>query len=61
MTLVLVGFLSVARVIPPPPKRGAPIHLNGFEDLEQLVASGTIPAFIDLVDDIIRGRAQGMM
>ena len=53
VTLVLVGCLSWARVIPPPPNRGALMHLNGFEDLEQLVSSAGIVSFMELVDDIL--------
>ena len=52
MTLVLVGCLSLARVIPPPPNRGALMHLNGFEDLEQLVASPNLASFNELVEKI---------
>ena len=52
MTLVLVGCLSLARVIPPPPNRGAQMHLNGFEDLEQLVSSENITDFIESVDRV---------
>ncbi len=29
------------------------MHLNGFEDLEQLVASVNINAFIELVNEIV--------
>lgn len=53
MTLVLVGCLSWARVIPPPPNRGALMQSNGFEDLEQLVASVNINVFIELVNEIV--------
>ena len=53
MTLVLVGCFLWARVIPPPLNRGALMHLNGFEDLEQLVASSSISSFNDLVNEIV--------
>lgn len=29
------------------------MHLNGFEDLEQLVSSTGIVSFMELVDDIL--------
>jgi hypothetical protein len=29
------------------------MHLNGFEDLEQLVASTGLVSFMELVDDIL--------
>ena len=29
------------------------MHLNGFEDLEQLVSSAGIVSFMELVDDIL--------
>ncbi len=30
------------------------MHLNGFEDLEKLVASKSVSSFIDLVDGIVK-------
>ena len=50
-----------------PPNGGALMQLNGFEDLEKLVASTGIASFIELVDHILsrpettmdRGRRSG--
>lgn len=54
------GFVVGSSAIPPHQKRGALMQLNGFEDLEQLVASTGIVSFMELVDDIFKGsRAEG--
>lgn len=52
MTLVLVDCLSWARVMPPPPNRGALMQLRDLEHLEKLVGSESIKTFISLVNDI---------
>ena len=37
----------------PPPNRGALMHLNGFENLPQLVSSGSLISFREIVNDIV--------
>ena len=53
MTLVLVGCLSWARVIPPPPNLGKLMDLNVNLELEQLVKSPSLVSFNELVDEIL--------
>jgi hypothetical protein len=53
MTLVLVGCLSLARVIPPPPNLGKLMDLNVNLELEQLVKSSSLVSFNELVDTVI--------